>query len=49
MTRYGGNTPCVGVRTVDVELLILDAGIGLHYLRTELLGNGFAEGGRRTS
>ncbi|MEE2832270.1 MAG: hypothetical protein VYD18_07910 [Candidatus Latescibacterota bacterium] len=46
MTRCGGNTPCVGVRTVDGELLILDAGIGLHWLGTELLGNGFAEGGQ---
>ena len=46
MTRCDGNTPCVGVRTVDGELLILDAGIGLHWLGTELLGNGFAEGGQ---
>ena len=44
MARYGGNTPCVGVRTGDGELLILDAGIGLHWLGTDLLGNGFAEG-----
>ena len=45
-TRYGGNTPCVAVRTDDGELLILDAGIGLHWLGGDLLGNGFADGGQ---
>ncbi len=44
-TRYGGNTPCVSVRAADGKLLILDAGIGLHWLGGELLGNGFAEDG----
>lgn len=43
--RYGGNTPCVSVRTADGHLIILDAGIGLHWLGNDLLGNGFADGG----
>jgi phosphoribosyl 1,2-cyclic phosphodiesterase len=45
-TQYGGNTPCVSVRASDGELIILDAGIGLHWLGNELLSNGFAEKGR---
>ncbi len=44
-TRYGGNTPCVAVHAADGELIILDAGIGLHWLGEELLSNGFADGG----
>jgi len=33
------------VRASDGELIILDAGIGLHWLGNELLSNGFADGG----
>lgn len=43
--RYGGNTPCVAVRASDDCLMILDAGIGLHWLGNDLLNSGFAEGG----
>ncbi|HEX8203065.1 MAG TPA: MBL fold metallo-hydrolase [Isosphaeraceae bacterium] len=35
--RYGGNTLCVGVRTLDGTLLILDAGTGLRVLGQELM------------
>jgi phosphoribosyl 1,2-cyclic phosphodiesterase len=38
--RYGGNTPCVEVRTNDNELIILDAGSGLRELGRELSKNG---------
>ncbi len=34
--RFGGNTPCVEVRTDDGGLLILDAGTGLRQLGTHL-------------
>ena len=40
---YGGNTPCIEVRTDD-QLIILDAGIGLHYLGNALLTDGFSRG-----
>ncbi len=45
VARYGGNTPCVSVHAADGQLIILDAGIGLHWLGNDLLGNGFADGG----
>src|SRR5688500_17654412 len=35
--RYGGNTPCVEVRTTDGWLMILDAGTGLRELGQSLL------------
>jgi phosphoribosyl 1,2-cyclic phosphodiesterase len=35
--RYGGNTVCVGVRTADDTLIILDAGTGARVLGDELL------------
>jgi phosphoribosyl 1,2-cyclic phosphodiesterase len=35
--RYGGNTPCVEVRTPDGWLIILDAGTGLRELGRSLL------------
>lgn len=35
--RYGGNTPCVEVRTQDGWLIILDAGTGLRELGRSLL------------
>ena len=31
-TRYGGNTPCVELRTTDGALLVLDAGTGIREL-----------------
>ena len=34
--RFGGNTPCVEVRTGDGALLILDAGTGLRRLGAQL-------------
>lgn len=43
---YGGNTLCVEVRAADGELLILDCGLGLHYLGHGLQRNG-AESVRR--
>ena len=36
--RYGGNTPCVEVRTADGWLIILDAGTGMRELGRSLLG-----------
>lgn len=35
--RYGGNTPCVEVRTTDGWLIILDAGTGMRELGRSLL------------
>ncbi len=40
-SRYGGNTPCVEVCAVDGERIILDAGLGLHWLGLELIEDGF--------
>jgi phosphoribosyl 1,2-cyclic phosphodiesterase len=37
--RYGGNTPCVGVRAGD-RRIILDAGTGLHALGDRLMRDG---------
>ena len=36
--RYGGNTPCVEVRTAEGWLIILDAGTGIRELGRDLLG-----------
>src|SRR2546430_16905551 len=36
--RYGGNTPCVEVRTSDGWLINLDAGTGMRELGRSLLG-----------
>jgi phosphoribosyl 1,2-cyclic phosphodiesterase len=44
--RYGGSTPCVEVRGTANELVILDAGIGLHWLGQRLLGEGFSREGQ---
>jgi phosphoribosyl 1,2-cyclic phosphodiesterase len=38
--RYGGNTVCVGVRTVDQTLICLDIGTGARVLGDELLAAG---------
>lgn len=37
--RYGGNTPCVELRTADGRLLVLDAGTGLRTLGDALLAD----------
>lgn len=42
--RYGGNTPCVEVRTADGALVILDAGTGIRPLGQSLVER--AAGGR---
>ena len=42
--RYGGNTLCVEVRTVDGRLVIIDAGTGLTVLGNRLLGEAFGKG-----
>jgi len=41
---YGGNTCCAEVRTADGTLVILDGGMGLHWLGRELIQDGFGEG-----
>ena len=38
--RYGGNTPCVELRTADGWLIILDAGTGIRELGAELAERG---------
>jgi phosphoribosyl 1,2-cyclic phosphodiesterase len=43
-SRYGGNTPCVEVRTSDNTLLILDAGTGIRPLGRALFRESFAKG-----
>ncbi len=40
--RYGGNTVCVGVRTVDDTLVVFDMGTGIRVLGDELLAGGGA-------
>ena len=35
--KYGGNTTCIEIRTADDDLLILDAGTGIHALAQTLL------------
>ena len=40
---YGGSTPCVQVEAPDGELLILDAGFGLHFLGDDLLAKAGGE------
>jgi phosphoribosyl 1,2-cyclic phosphodiesterase len=37
--RYGGNTPCVEIRTKDDSLIILDAGSGIRELGNQLISN----------
>ena len=41
---YGGNTPCVEVVTGENQRLILDGGLGLHWLGRSLLKAGFGNG-----
>jgi CheY-like chemotaxis protein/phosphoribosyl 1,2-cyclic phosphodiesterase len=38
--RYGGNTPCVEVRTHDGTLIVLDCGTGAHGLGLALMASG---------
>ncbi|MFC1525749.1 MBL fold metallo-hydrolase [Candidatus Latescibacterota bacterium] len=45
--RYGGNTPCIQVQAEDDQLIILDAGIGLHFFGDQLLAEGKASNGCR--
>ena len=40
--RYGGNTVCVGVRTLDDTLVVFDMGTGIRVLGDELLARGAA-------
>ncbi len=35
--KYGGNTTCIEIRTDDDDLIILDAGTGIHMLGQQLL------------
>ena len=43
-TAYGSNTACVAVRTGDRRQLVLDGGMGLHWLGKDLLQSGFSSG-----
>ena len=36
-SRYGGNTPCVLIESMDGDLLVLDAGTGIRALGNHLL------------
>ena len=38
--RYGGNTPCVAVRSDSGQTLVLDAGTGIRELGNALMGQG---------
>jgi phosphoribosyl 1,2-cyclic phosphodiesterase len=40
--RYGGNTVCVGVRTLDGTLVVFDMGTGIRVLGDELVAGGAA-------
>ena len=37
--KYGGNTPCVEIRTADNKLLVLDAGTGIRELGNYIIQN----------
>ena len=39
--KYGGNTPCVEIRTKDDNIIVADAGTGLRLLGNELMGLNF--------
>src|SRR5215471_8520550 len=39
-TRYGGNTPCLALRTERGTLVIIDGGTGLHGLGLNLMASG---------
>jgi phosphoribosyl 1,2-cyclic phosphodiesterase len=41
--KYGGNTPCVEVRTSENKLIILDAGTGIRALGYQIVQNNFNE------
>jgi phosphoribosyl 1,2-cyclic phosphodiesterase len=45
----GGNTPCIEVRTATNALLVLDAGIGLHWLGRTLLAGPHGRGQGETT
>ncbi len=42
--RYGGNTSCVSIQTLEDDLLILDSGTGIVGLGKQLLRGAFARG-----
>ena len=42
--KYGGNTPCVEVRSDEGHLLVIDAGTGIRPLGQELVKNEFGKG-----
>jgi phosphoribosyl 1,2-cyclic phosphodiesterase len=44
MNRYGGNTSCVELRTLQNELFIIDAGTGLIALGRKLLADAYGKG-----
>ena len=43
-SRYGGNTPCVELRTADGRLVILDAGTGIRELGRSLMARANGDG-----
>ncbi len=43
--KYGGNTPCVEVRTDRNQIIIIDCGSGLRELGYKLMDEGFNRGG----
>ena len=38
--KYGGDTPCIEIRTKDDDIIIIDAGTGIRRLGNELLAEG---------
>ncbi len=44
--KYGGNTPCVEIRTDDGRIIIIDCGSGIRELGYQLMEEGFKHGGR---
>lgn len=45
--KYGGNTPCIEVRTDQNQLLIIDCGSGIRELGYKLMEDGFNQGGQQ--
>lgn len=44
--KYGGNTPCIEIKTDDGQRVIVDAGSGIRELGYQMLREGYKEGGK---
>ena len=47
VAKVGGNTSCVAIRAEGAPTIVVDAGTGLRQLGTELMSEGFENGGKQ--